>query len=48
MFGDPLFRQNKAQEVTIKVDAITDKYPAFQFTVVVSTEYAHSMSFTVL
>ena len=41
-----LYRQNEAQEGTLGVDAIIAKYPAFQFTVVVSTKRADSVFFT--
>ena len=41
-----LYRQNEAQEGRLGVDAITAKYPAFQFTVVVSTRRADSVFFT--
>ena len=36
-----LCRQNEAQEGTMKVDVIIDKYFALQFTAVLSTEHAH-------
>ena len=41
-----LYRQNEAQEGRLGVDAITAKYPASQFTVVVSTKRADSVFFT--
>ena len=41
-----LYRQNEAQEGRLGVDAIIAKYPAFQFTVVVSTKRVDCMFFT--
>ena len=41
-----LYREKKAQGGRLGVDAMIAKYPAFQFTVVVSTKRADCMFFT--